>query len=381
LGWGGSEAVALWAIEGLKDDYDVTLVTTGEVDLSSLNAYYGTQLSSENCTVVCAPLPPLLRSTERFAALRGGLFQRFCKRVAGQFDLMISAYGPMDFGVPGVQFISDFSFDDELRRELHKTGRGMLRILYSANPMRSLYLRLSSGVFSAQSDAWRTNLTVANSRWSSGIMASRYGVEAQIVYPPVLAEVPQVSFKDRENGFVCIGRLVPEKRIDLVVETLSEVRNRGHDIHLHILGGGSDDGYLRTLRQLQVKNQEWVFLEGWVAGENKAQLIARHRFGISGIANEAFGIAVAEMVKAGCLVFVANGGGQTEIVDAGELIYDDIDDAVGKITRVLSDERLQNRLLKRLEHQGESFSTQAFCHNIRKVVHGFFASREDRVTV
>ena len=44
LGWGGSEVVALWALAALKDDYDVSLVTAGDVDISGINEFYGTDL-------------------------------------------------------------------------------------------------------------------------------------------------------------------------------------------------------------------------------------------------------------------------------------------------------------------------------------------------
>ena len=33
LGWGGSEKRVMWGIEALKDDYDVTLITSGNFDL------------------------------------------------------------------------------------------------------------------------------------------------------------------------------------------------------------------------------------------------------------------------------------------------------------------------------------------------------------
>ena len=54
LGRGGSEARALWAIEALKGSYGVSLVTMGEVDFPSLNAYYGMQLSLGDVAVLRA---------------------------------------------------------------------------------------------------------------------------------------------------------------------------------------------------------------------------------------------------------------------------------------------------------------------------------------
>ena len=374
LGQGGSEARALWAIEALTGSYEVTLVTTVEVDFPSLNAYYGTHLSLGDAAVVRAPLPPLLRGTGRFAAFRGHLFQRFCQSIADRFDLMISTYNPVDFGVPGVQFIADFSFDDGIRRELDGTGRGLSRLVYGANPLRKLYLGLCSAISPAGPERWSDNLTVANSEWSRRIMDERFGVKARTVYPPVLGEFPEVGFEERENGFVCVGRLVPEKRIDVVIEVLRRVRQRGQDVHLHILGGG-DSVYVKYLQGLQAKNRDWVFLEGWVGGEKKARMITDHRFGISGRKDEPFGIAVAEMVKAGCIVFVPNGGGQVEIVDHASLVFDDDNEAVDKICRVLEDTSLQNDLTAHLAQGMDRFSVEAFQEGIRQTVSEFFEQR------
>ena len=102
-------------------------------------------------------------------------------------------------------------------------------------------------------------------------MDERYGVKARTVYPPVLDEFPELSFGKRENGFVYLGRLMPEKRMDVVIEVLRRVRQRGHDVHLHILGGG-DTTYAGSFRDLQAKNRDWLFLEGWVAARKRPGL-------------------------------------------------------------------------------------------------------------
>ena len=368
LGKGGSESCALWAIEALKQSYEITLVTTGTVDLPGLNAYYGTHLLPENITILRAPLPPPLHHTTRFAALRGSLLQRFCQTISGQFDLMLSTYGPMDFGVPGVQLIADFSFDDELRQESEGPMQGVRRFIYGTNLLRTGYLRICSTISPNGPDHWRNNLTVANSEWSQRMMTQHYGVESRIVYPPVSNKFSGLDFCKRTNGFVCLGRVAPEKRIEFSIEILAGVRQRGHDIHLHILGGGNDAGYNMILANLQEQNSEWISFEGWVSGDLKASMLTSHRFGISSRPHEAFGIAVSEMVNAGCIVFVPNGGGQVEIVNHPSLTYQDEDDAVAKICRVLDDSSLQADLVYHLSQGADRFSAKAFQQGILEVV-------------
>jgi glycosyltransferase involved in cell wall biosynthesis len=100
-------------------------------------------------------------------------------------------------------------------------------------------------------------------------------------------------------------------------------------------------------------------------------LLAGHRFGIHARPNEPFGIAVAEMVQAGCLVFVPKGGGQVEIVNHPALIYADEADAVEKIDAVLACEDEQQKLLDHLRQGSNSFSLKTFVGTMRRVVAEF----------
>ena len=78
-----------------------------------------------------------------------------------------------------------------------------------------------------------------------------------------------------------------------------------------------------------------------------------------------------DMVKAGCLVWVPAGGGQTEIVGRSDLIYSGPEDAVAKIGRVLEDGNLHAALRTHFEVRKTMFSVDRFVHDVRAVVTGF----------
>ena len=82
------------------------------------------------------------------------------------------------------------------------------------------------------------------------------------------------------------------------------------------------------------------------------------------------------MVKAGCIVFVPNGGGQTEIVNHPALIYEDDDDAVRKIETVLANANLQETLRERLSQGVQRFSAERFTEAIRDIVFGFLREEQ-----
>lgn len=371
LGFGGSEAPALWTIEALKGDCEVTLISTGEIDLGRLNTYYGTALAPQEFSIQRAPLPLGLRKTAKFAGLKGSFVQRYVRRVAPEFDVVISSYGPMDFGRRGIQMIADFSFVEEWRFSLHPGVRSWKRWWYGRSPIRQVYLTACAMVARSTPDAWKRNLTLTNSDWTADLMKQKFGMDLQTLYPPVEDDFPQIPFSDRENGFVCLGRISPEKRVDAIIDILSRVRQRGQDVHLHILGGLDDSPYGARVKEIADQNREWVILEGWAIGQRKKDLLASQRYGIHGRQNEPFGIAVGEMVNAGCIVFVPNGGGQVEIVNHPALVFQDEADAVDKIEAVLRSNIEQENLRNHLRQTANRFSPESFQAQIRQVVKDF----------
>ena len=368
---GGSEAAAIWICQALKDDYSVRLITLGKVDLDELNKSYGTTLMEKDLQTIELPIPKMM--SHMFDALRIYRVIRYGRKNRSSYDVMISGYNPMDFGVPGIQYIGDLTFDDHLRHKLDTFSGRRMKIYHMPSPFRSAY-RLFSRILSGQRKwGWKDNLTVANSEWTRRIMKEHFEVDSTTIYPSIIGDFPEVPFKDREDGFVCIGRLVPEKRIHTVIEILKGVREKGWPFHLHIIGRPENRAYTQYIQKLCRENSEWLFYEGEVYGAKKNELISQHKYGISGRENEPFGITVAEYVKAGCLVWVPFGGGQIEIVDHLSLVYKDIGDAVNKIISVSEDQKQQELLLDHLKLQSEKFSTQMFVDKTRKVVKNFLS--------
>jgi glycosyltransferase involved in cell wall biosynthesis len=365
---GGSEACALWTLQALQESFSTTLITTGRPDFRDLNAKYGTSIDPAKVEIRLVGIPPGTR--ERFDALRGARIARYCRRHARDFEAMISAYNVMDFGVPGIQMIADLSFDDDLRRELDFARGAAEGVFHRASRGRRLYLRFGRALAGIRGDGWKRNRSVANSEWTRRLLMARFGVASEVVYPPVVGDFPQVPWSEREDGFIVMGRLVPEKGIGSVIGILSEVRKE-RPVHLHIVGRRGRTAYARELEEFCRKNGDWVHLEGEMFGARKAAFLARHKFGISGRRNEAFGIAVAEMVKAGLLVWVPDGGGQTEIVGHPGLVYSGPGQAAELIGAALGDPAVEAGLRRHLEERAGMFSSGRFVGGISAIVRDF----------
>jgi glycosyltransferase involved in cell wall biosynthesis len=87
---------------------------------------------------------------------------------------------------------------------------------------------------------------------------------------------------------------------------------------------------------------------------------------------EPFGMAVAEMVRGGCIVFVPSQGGPREIVGEDDrLLYDTTEEAVGKIVRVMRSHNQQIALRRFLGSRRDLFAQDLFRRRIQDVVHEF----------
>lgn len=370
---GGSEPCALWAVEALKKDYDVCLISMGNINLEDLNHAYGTDIKQGDIEVITLAQRRFFK--RRFDAFRNKL-PRFCKKISSKFDLMISTYNVMDFGRRGMQIIADFNFDEELRKTYNR-DKNFKKWIYRDSFLRRLYLHIAKCMSGVLEKNWKENLTISLSSWGRKILKDKFGMESIVLFPPVISNFPNVLWDERENGFIFIGRICPEKEVDKVIKIIKNVRESNINVHLHIIGriDKRHTKYANFIKKLCAENNMWCFFEGEIYGQKKLNFIANHKYGISGRSNEPWGIAVAEMVKAGCIVFVPDGGGQTEIVEKEEVIYNNELDALSKIKAIIQDKNLQAEIRKHLSILSKKFSIENYCEGIRNAVQKFFAEK------
>ena len=157
-----------------------------------------------------------------------------------------------------------------------------------------------------------------------------------------------------------------------IIEILSRVREGGRPLHLHIIGTSEGDAYAAFIKTCVDANRSWVTMHENLPREELTQLVASHRYGIHAMEDEHFGMAVAEMVRAGCIVFAPNNGGPVEILGGDErLLYNSAQDAAQKIGMTMVKRERQKDLCEYLAPRGELFSAQRFVHQIRELVDRF----------
>jgi len=365
---GGGNGVAAWILEALKREHVISLLTWQPIDFVPINRYFGTSLRPSDFTLY-QPYLALGRFLDRapvpLSLLKMSLLLRQVKKMKDDYDLVMTVNNEADFGRRGIQYVH-FPWAYQPRPEID------FRWYHVSSAVVDAYYRLCIRISDFSFDGLKQNLTLVNSNWTGTKVRERHGVASTTLYPPIPGDFPDVPWTERENGFVCIGRISPEKELDKVIDILSGVRAQGQEVHLHLIGSWDDDDYYSHIHQRTQRNAPWIFLNEDLAREELVQLVARHRYGIHGMTEEHFGMAVAEMVRAGCIVFIPPGGGQVEIVEGEErLLYETPEEAVAKIVRTLSDGDEQTSLRSYLSTRKELFSTERFLRQIRNIVREF----------
>lgn len=355
---GGGSGVAAWMLQALAAEHEVTVLTWWPMDVDVMNRFWGTSLRAGDFRSIQIPAR-VRRVVDRLprplGMLRTAFLVREARRRRAAWDLPVSANDEMDFGTAGVQYVN-FPWNSLPRPE----WRG--ERWYQARPFVRAYWALCRRVSPFTLEGSRRNVTLAVSDWTGRLMHERYGYVTRTVYPPVSSVFPDVPWEARAPGFVCIGRIAPVKELDRVIDIVTGVRRRAPEVTLHLVGTPEDRSYYHHVAQR-------VRAAGFTLHENLSRaalvdLVSRQRYGIHGMREEHFGMAPAEMVRAGCVVWVPDGGGQVEIVDDRRLIYTSVDDAVTKIVATMRDPHEVGILRKHLAARGQAFSAERFMREV-----------------
>ncbi|MGA7872174.1 MAG: glycosyltransferase family 4 protein [Candidatus Binatus sp.] len=358
----GADGLAAWILEALKRDYRLNLLTWEPVDFAALNWSFGTELQPSEIEATTVK-PWVDRLAKMLPTPAVGLRDLYvfmeARRCAGRFDAVITAANEADLGPRGIQYIH---FPEALSKDPVS-----LSWYHSSAAVRA-YEAIAERLTGFSIDRMKSNLTLANSEFTARAIRGVFGIEPVVIYPPATGKFPEVPWDRRKEGFVCIGRISGEKRIELMIEILSAVRLAGPQVHLHVVGNRWDPVYLDSIRRLVQANAPWVHLHENISRPELVELIASHRYGIHAMDEEPFGMAVAELVSAGCITFVPNSGGQVEIVgDDERLIYYSREDAVHKILRALRDPDCQASLRNHIASRRNLFTSERFVSRLQAV--------------
>ncbi len=186
-------------------------------------------------------------------------------------------------------------------------------------------------------------------------IAKVYGRESVIIYPPV--DTARFTPANRlDDYYVIVGRLVPYRRIDLLIEAFNKMGRR-----LLIAGRGRDRERLEALAGPTVE-----FL-GYVPDADLPDLLARAQaFMFPG--EEDFGIAPIQAMAAGRPVIAYAAGGALDTVIPGETGVLFTEQTVSAIISAVEAFDVTAVSPARIRKHAEQFDTAVFRHKLQAFV-------------
>lgn len=118
----------------------------------------------------------------------------------------------------------------------------------------------------------------------------------------------------RSNELLFVGRLVAEKGLDLLIDSLAQLRSRGLQPRLTIVGSGPELTAMQKLSEnLGLRDQ--VNFAGPKLGAELVEIFRQHKIlVVPSRYDEPFGVVALEGIACGCVVVGSSGGGLPEAI-------------------------------------------------------------------
>ena len=207
--------------------------------------------------------------------------------------------------------------------------------------------------------AKEVDVFIANSTEVQKRIRKYYKRKSIVLHPPV--DVTRFSpARTRDDYYVTLGRQVPYKRHDLVVQAATEL-----GIKLKVYGNGSEHARLESLAGPTIKF--YTDRDGNASDKEVTKALNHARAAIFP-AEEDFGIVAIEALAAGAPVIALARGGARDIVDADESGVFFKDQNVEALANAIRHFETLKILPATTQRKSKRFAKSLFVTKIRKIV-------------
>jgi glycosyltransferase involved in cell wall biosynthesis len=374
-GIGGSEFVAALLAEAFGKDHQVDLYhRIPSLTVEKLASNSGTDLN--NVQLHCIDLPDIESQLSRRNPLSHyKQSQKFLAGLSEGYDIFVAIMHGVPpfshakknaliclFPTPTAPYVKpEGEVDVELARK---------------RPARYLY----------QSWAWKKRmatyqLKTAISDFSRSWARKRWGIECEIVYPPV-----DIAFRrvEKDKIILSVGRFALDseghtKKQKEMLGVYSSMNGERTLAWKYFCVGGlgatpEHKAYFEKLSALAAPSGAQLVANigrGELKGLYERASIFWHAAGYGEDQNtrpifvEHFGISTVEAMAAGCVPVVINKGGQPEIVEHGVngFVWETLDELCNYTTRLINDDALRSKMSDAARKRAQVFSSESFVAN------------------
>lgn len=166
--------------------------------------------------------------------------------------------------------------------------------------------------------------------------------------------------RSKEPLVVAVGRLVPVKRFDLLIDALLRVKEKCPDLRVAILGEGYERDRLESLCRRHLADR-WILMPGRVGDDELVEWYRRAWVVASTSRREGWGMTLTEAGACGTPSVATDIAGHRDAVLDGRtgLLADGADGVASALVEVLTDERLRGRLGRGAQEHARWYSWHA----------------------
>ncbi|MEM1618585.1 MAG: glycosyltransferase [Desulfurococcaceae archaeon] len=220
----------------------------------------------------------------------------------------------------------------------------------------------------ARSMMGKPRLVLANSSWTAKLIKETYGLNAEVLHPPVDVDYYSYEGGGKERIIVTTSRITPEKNLHLLPRVASKLPN----YEWYLVGS---TGYSRIEKYLakrivnrieheKRKHNAWNFhVVMDLPRRELRELLQRATFYVHPLFPEHFGIAVVEAMSAGAIpVVYRDGGAWLDVVSdvSMELGYMELDEIPVVVKRIESNTDKLKRLREEVMRKSKQFKREVF---------------------
>lgn len=203
---------------------------------------------------------------------------------------------------------------------------------------------------------------ITNSEFIARRIKKVYGREADVVYPPVDVDAYEMC-EDKEDFYLTASRMVPYKKIKLIVEAFNEMPDK----QLVVIGDGPEYGKIKEIAKgniVLMGYQPFAVLREKMQKAKAFVFAAEEDFGITPVEAQACGTPVIAYGKGGALETIR---GQECEDSTGLFFYRQTTEAIIEVVR--SFETLSTDILPQIcRKNAERFSTERFLTDMRSYI-------------
>ncbi len=211
---------------------------------------------------------------------------------------------------------------------------------------------------------------ICNSQFTKARIDASFGINSEVIYPPVDVSTFQVGKK--ENIILNVGRfygIEHGKKQEFLIDTFKKSVDNGLKSWQLFLAGSIENQQFYNQLQERAKGYPIAFY-GNISFNDLVGVYARssiywHAQGYKETEakyQEHFGITTVEAMASGCVPVVIGLGGQREIVDDGVdgFLWQTEDELVKKTTQLIDNADLRNNISYKAKEKSMQFSKETF---------------------